>query len=70
MMYYHSNSTAFNVVTCIAILNLRPEIFHSVKFGDEAKVGLPCFAFVVLEKPKSPPGNQRRGTVDKLHVAQ
>lgn len=47
-------------VQCTAILNLRPEVFHSVKFGDETKIRLPCFAFVVLEKPKSPPANQRR----------
>lgn len=41
------------------ILSLRPEVFHSVKFWDETQVGSPCFAFVVLEKPKSPPANQK-----------
>lgn len=38
-----------------SIKNVRPEVLHSVKFGDETKVGLPRFAFVILEKPKSPP---------------
>lgn len=33
---------------------LRPEIFHRVKPGDQTKIGLPCFAFVILEEPKSP----------------
>lgn len=33
---------------------LRPEIFHRVKSGDQTKIGLPCFAFVILEEPKSP----------------
>lgn len=37
-------------------MNLRPEVFHSVKLGDETQVGLPGFAFVILEKPQSPPG--------------
>lgn len=44
------NSAAFNAVMYIMIY-LRPEVFHSVKFGDETKIGLPCFAFVILEKP-------------------
>lgn len=42
-----------------SIKNLRPEVLHSVKFGDETKVGLPRFAFVILEKPKSPPENNK-----------
>lgn len=50
------------------IIYLRPEVFYSVKFGDETKVGLPCFAFVILEKPKSPPANQRTVTIDNLCV--
>lgn len=33
---------------------LRPEIFHRVKSGDQTKIGLPCFAFVIFEEPKSP----------------
>lgn len=40
--------------------NVRPEVLHSVKFGDETKVGLPRFAFVILEKPKSPPGKNKQ----------
>lgn len=35
-------------------MNLRPEVFHSVKLGDETQVCLPSFAFVVLEKPQRP----------------
>lgn len=37
---------------------LRPEVLHGVKLGDEAQVGLPRFAFVVLEKPESPPADE------------
>lgn len=33
---------------------LRPEILNGVELGDEPQIGLPSFAFVVLEKPKSP----------------
>lgn len=43
--------------------NVRPEVLHSVKFGDETKVGLPRFAFVILEKPKSPPGKNKQTNV-------
>lgn len=57
------NSTAVNALMYIAIIHLRPEVFHSVKLGDETKIGFPCFAFVILEKPKSPPEkNQRKVT--------
>lgn len=35
-------------------VNLRPEIFHRVKSGDQTKIGLPCFAFVIFEEPKCP----------------
>lgn len=41
-------------------MNLRPEVFHSVKLGDETQVRLPCFAFVILEKPQSPPSETRQ----------
>lgn len=47
---------SFYAVT--AIKYLRPEVFHSVEFGDETKICLPRFAFVILEKPQSPPANQ------------
>lgn len=33
---------------------LRPEIFHRVELGDEAQVGLPRFALVILEEPQRP----------------
>lgn len=31
-----------------------PEIFHRVELGDEAQVGLPRFALVILEEPQRP----------------
>lgn len=44
-------------------MNLRPEVFHSVKLGDETQVCLPSFAFVILEKPQSPPGKTERQSI-------
>lgn len=41
------------------VTNVRPEVFHSVKLGDKAQVCLPSFAFVILEKPQSPPGKTK-----------
>lgn len=60
------NYTAFSSVTEKAMIYSRPEVFHGVKFRDETKVCLPCFTFVVLEKPKSPSANQRRVIYFKL----
>lgn len=57
-----------NEIVYIAIIYLRPEIFHRVKIGDETEVGLPCFAFVILEKPKSPPEKSRKVTTFNLRT--
>lgn len=62
---YYNSSFAFKSMILSGMnsasnKNVRPEVLHSVKFGDETKVGLPRFAFVILEKPKSPPGKNKQ----------
>lgn len=39
----------------LTVIYSRPEIFDGVKLGDEPKVRLPSFAFVIFEEPQSPP---------------
>lgn len=53
---FERNTVHYSFFSLWRVMNLRPKVFHSVKLGDEAQVGLPGFAFVILEKPQSPPG--------------
>lgn len=54
------NSIAPNAIMDVTVIYLRPKVFHSVKFRDETKIGLPRFALVILEEPKSPPEKSKK----------